>query len=495
MKKKTLQEFTPFGTRVEVYRSLNSTQKRARRIFADKKEEALIISSGQTEGEGRRGRRWQSPEGGLYFSLIIKDNPDSFLSASIKALLAALKAAEKQEVAMEWKWPNDLTNGGKKNGGKKIGGILCEKPEPGWIIAGFGINTGIKLNELPGSLQNRSAVCDIKRGRFVEDLIGLFKKYMPLKKLSGEIKEYLEERLELKGENIIVGLYEGMVLGIENDGSIKLDVKGDIKKISHGSPEVLNPPPNIDKNIVVIDIGNSSARIGYAAGGNILKAADIVVEPEKTFPARLVKQARELIVGRSKPDAVGLSSVTDRVRKSLINKLEVEFDLKVSEVNRDNCAGLKLDISKNTVVGADRLANAVAVRDYYGGPAIVVDLGTANTFDVIDPIGVYLGGVISPGIESMKDALVARADKIGNFKNKIPAAAIGKDTLSCLNSGFYYTLTGQINEILSQLKKEIDGNFKIIFTGGGIKTLNREYLQDFIVDPDITLKGLVAITG
>ncbi len=490
MNKKALQEFTVFGTRVEVYRSLNSTQKRARRIFADKKEEALIVSSGQTEGEGRRGRRWHSPEGGLYFSLIIKDNPDSLLPASIKALLAALKAAEKQGVAMEWKWPNDLIYGGKKNGG-----ILCEKPEPGWIIAGFGINTGIKLNELPGSLQNRSAVCDIKRGRFVKDLIGLFKKYMPLEKLSGEIKEYLEERLVLKGKNIIVGLYEGAVLGVENDGSIKLDVNGDIKKISHGSPAVLNSPPNIDKNIVVIDIGNSSARIGYAAGGNILNAADIVVEPEKTFPARLVKQARELIAGRSKPDAVGLSSVTDRVRKSSINKLEVEFDLKVSEVNRDNCAGLNLDISKDTAVGADRLANAVAVRDYYGGPAIVVDLGTANTFDVIDPIGVYLGGVISPGIESMKDALAARADKLGNFKNKIPAAAIGKDTLSCLNSGFYYTLTGQINEILSQLKKEIDDNFKIIFTGGGIKMLDREYLQDFIVDPDITLKGLVAITG
>nr|MDA3792992.1 biotin--[acetyl-CoA-carboxylase] ligase [Elusimicrobiota bacterium] len=489
----------------EVYRRISSTQRRARSIFNEKKQEALVGSVSQKDGEGRRGRKWESPAGGLYFSFIIKDDPDSALPVSIKALMAALKTFNNMGIDMNWKWPNDLVYNGKK-----IGGILCEKPDRGWAIAGFGINEGIELEDLPASLRESSSVCGrIDRARYLSDLAGLLKNYqspeMQLNKLTPDMKTFLEERLVLKGKNIKVGLYDGKVVGIEDDGRIMLDtaggrdVRGKIKKIAYGSPTVLKSFPGTEKgaekNILVIDIGNTSARIGYGRGLRILSAVDVSVKSQKDFSKRVIKEVQKLLPGKTKtkPEAIGLSCVAGRVKEKVVNELTGRFNLKISEVNRDNCSELKLDIKPDSVVGADRLCNAVAVRDYYGGPAVVVDLGTANTFDVIDKDGVYRGGVIAPGIESMKDTLIARADKLFDFKIEVPGSVIGADTVACLNSGFYYTLTGQINEILSRLRKEIERDFKIIFTGGGVKMLEKEYLRNFIVDPDITLNGVALI--
>ncbi|MEA3506156.1 MAG: biotin--[acetyl-CoA-carboxylase] ligase, partial [Elusimicrobiota bacterium] len=157
MTEKLLKGFTVFGSRVELYRSIDSTQKRARDIFKKKKEEALIMASSQTGGLGRRGKKWESPPGGLYLSVIIKDNPSSALPVSIKALLAAIEAfknIENKSGAIKWKWPNDLIFDGGK-----AGGILSEKPENGWAIVGFGLNTGIGPGDLSPAVREIAAVC------------------------------------------------------------------------------------------------------------------------------------------------------------------------------------------------------------------------------------------------------------------------------------------------------------------------------------------------
>ncbi|MEA3506070.1 MAG: type III pantothenate kinase, partial [Elusimicrobiota bacterium] len=305
----------------------------------------------------------------------------------------------------------------------------------------------------------------------------------------------LEERLVLKGKDIIIGSDKGKAAGLADDGRILLDSGGKINKISHGSPVVIKPISGPSENIIAIDIGNTSARIGYADKTGVVKACDVPISPEKDFSARLISAGGELIAGRETPAGAAVSCVSDRVRKKVMGKLKKSYKVKVTEVSRKNCAGLKLKIKPETAVGADRLANAVAVRDYYGGPAVVVDLGTANTFDIIDREGAYLGGVIAPGVESMKDVLVEQADKLSDFEITAPETVIGTDTESCMRSGFYFTLTGQINEVLSRLRKERGTDQKIIFTGGWVSILGKEYLQNYIVDRNLTLKGIMLIAA
>jgi type III pantothenate kinase len=141
-------------------------------------------------------------------------------------------------------------------------------------------------------------------------------------------------------------------------------------------------------------------------------------------------------------------------------------------------------------VGPDRIANAVAARERYGAPCIVVDFGTSTNFDVVSPAGEYEGGVLAPGIEISMDALSARAARLFRVDFSTPPAVIGKTTAAALQSGLVYGFTGQVDEIVSRIRAELDAEARAVATGGLADLIAPHSRTIETVDPFLTLEGL-----
>ncbi|MCH8275747.1 MAG: type III pantothenate kinase [Armatimonadetes bacterium] len=152
--------------------------------------------------------------------------------------------------------------------------------------------------------------------------------------------------------------------------------------------------------------------------------------------------------------------------------------------------GLKVVYDPPSAVGADRLANALAVHALYSVPAIVVDFGTATTFDAIGPKGEYLGGVILPGVEISMEALFQRAARLPKVEVKAPPSVIGTDTVGSLQSGLVYGYAGAVDAIVRRMKPELGGTAQAIATGG-LASLYAPHCEEIAeVAPRLTLDGL-----
>lgn len=156
-------------------------------------------------------------------------------------------------------------------------------------------------------------------------------------------------------------------------------------------------------------------------------------------------------------------------------------------------APIKIDLDNPEEVGADRLVNAVAVMKHYSAPAIVIDFGTATTFDVIGSGGVYKGGVIAPGINLSLAALHGAASKLPQITIEKPDRALGRTTRSAMKSGVYWGYVGLIKEIIAQLSGELEDEPLIIATGGLAHVFERDLSFIDQIDDDLTLKGLLEI--
>ncbi|HID32567.1 MAG TPA: type III pantothenate kinase [bacterium (Candidatus Stahlbacteria)] len=238
--------------------------------------------------------------------------------------------------------------------------------------------------------------------------------------------------------------------------------------------------------VLTIDIGNTYIGIGLFDRGGIKERTSI------TTPNRMTSyEARELIL-RFRPDALGLASVVP----SLINPFVAgakELDLETVLVSYESRTGLKYRYHDPSSIGSDRIANAVGGLKLYKENLIIIDFGTATTFDVVLKDGTYLGGIICPGIESGLESLSRRAALIPEVELKVPENVIGRNTTECIQSGIIFTTIGQINEILKRIKKESGEEFKVIATGGwGRKIVELTSLIDHF-DPDLTLRGIYEI--
>src|SRR5215217_5353087 len=139
-------------------------------------------------------------------------------------------------------------------------------------------------------------------------------------------------------------------------------------------------------------------------------------------------------------------------------------------------------------VGPDRIANAVAARERYGAPCIVVDFGTSTNFDVVSPAGEYAGGVLAPGIEISMDALSARAARLFRIDFTAPPTVIGKTTEAALQSGLVYGFTGQVDEIVSRIRGELGAEARAVATGGLAELIAPHSRTIERVDPWLTLE-------
>ncbi len=237
-------------------------------------------------------------------------------------------------------------------------------------------------------------------------------------------------------------------------------------------------------------IGNTRTVSALMRGSTILKKEIVPTAALKSAPVaqRWAKKLRKI----SGVEGVVVASVVPPVDKNVEKALKQAFRLAPHFVTHQTPMGVKVKLKKPAQVGADRLANAVAAKEFYGSPVIVVDYGTGTTFDVVNQDGNYYGGAILPGLGISVRALHEFTAKIPLVKFEKVKFAIGRTTEEAVRAGVYHGAIGTTKELLLSIRKELKKNAPAIATGGFCEVFRDTGLFKHI-EPDLTLKGIAAI--
>ena len=247
--------------------------------------------------------------------------------------------------------------------------------------------------------------------------------------------------------------------------------------------------------ILIGDIGNTNTKICLVEFNSFKIRKLIYFNSKKIKSKSFLRKTLKKIIKNEKIFKVALfSSVVPKYQLLLGNLIKKFFKIHLREIKEKKINKIvKINIKNRNQIGSDRIANAVGVYKNYKSNCIVLDFGTATTFDVITKNGIYNGGIIAPGVNLSLNSLIKSADQIPTFSIKKQKNIIGKNTLEALRSGFYWGYTGLINNIISKIEKETGTKYKIIFTGGYANLFKTSINRSFKVDKNITIKGLIEI--
>ena len=240
------------------------------------------------------------------------------------------------------------------------------------------------------------------------------------------------------------------------------------------------------------DIGNTEIKLCLINSKyQIIKRSNI--SKKKVYKDKYIKKEFFKFIGNKKISKTSLfSSVVPSafniIKKIIFKKFKTKI-LEIKKIPLDDI--IKIKVNKKQV-GSDRISNAIASHYLYKSNCIVIDFGTATTFDIIKN-GIYHGGVISPGIKISLETLVNKAEQIPTFSIKKTLNVVGKNTVNALRAGFFWGYVGLINNIIVLIKKETKCNFKIILTGGFSHLFKESLKYKVLIDKDITIKGLIEV--
>jgi len=245
--------------------------------------------------------------------------------------------------------------------------------------------------------------------------------------------------------------------------------------------------------LLAVDVGNTNIVIGVFDGERL--AADFRLHTDdRATGDELGLQITELIqhqgVQPQDIDAVVVGSVVPALRRSVELLSQRYFGRRPMVVGPGTRTGIRIHYDDPRQVGADRIANAVAARHLYGVPAVLVDFGTATTFDAIGKDGDYMGGAIAPGIQVSHDALVSHAALLPRVELIAPPAAVGHNTTASLQSGLVFGYAGLVEGLVARFRAEIGEHAKVIATGGVVEDLARLVGVIDVIDERLTLTGL-----
>jgi len=248
-------------------------------------------------------------------------------------------------------------------------------------------------------------------------------------------------------------------------------------------------------SILIGDIGNTVTKISLI---NIksFKIKKIIYFYSQNILSKkkLIKNLKKITKDKKINKIALFSSVVPKYKEIIKKILFKNYGIKLKEIKDKNINKIiKINIKNKEEVGSDRIANAVGVFKKYKVNSIVVDFGTATTFDVITDKGIYNGGVIAPGINLSIKSLSKSADQIPIFLLRKQKKIIGKSTIEALHSGFFWGYIGLINNIILKIEKETKKKYKIIFTGGYAKLFKSSIIRSFKVDKNITISGIIEI--
>src|ERR671924_2132762 len=210
--------------------------------------------------------------------------------------------------------------------------------------------------------------------------------------------------------------------------------------------------------LLAVDVGNTQTVLGLFEGESLVESWRVATEAERTGDelAALLADLLELR-GRSYDDisGVSLSSTVPLLVRSYQDLAERHIDAPLLVIGPGTRTGIPILYDDPREVGPDRIANAVAARERYGAPCIVVDFGTSTNFDAVSAGGEYVGGVLAPGIEISMDALFALAARLTKVDFVAPPTVIGKTTATALQSGLVYGFAGQVDGIVEHMRGEL----------------------------------------
>ena len=257
--------------------------------------------------------------------------------------------------------------------------------------------------------------------------------------------------------------------------------------------------------LLVLDVGNTNTVLGVfelsakdagAPSGRLIAHWRVSTNRSQTVDEYGVLFRNLFSMSRIDPksiDGIVISSVVPPIDSTLRAVSERYFNLKPLFIEPGVKTGMPVHYDNPAEVGADRIVNGVAAFEKYGGPCVVVDFGTATTFDAISAKGEYLGGAIAPGLGISADALFSRAARLSRVDIRRPAKVIGTNTVTHLQTGLYYGYIGLVDGILERIVAELGAKPKVIATGGLARQISEDSRYIAEIDDMLTLDGLLIL--
>ncbi|MBV8518142.1 MAG: type III pantothenate kinase [Acidobacteria bacterium] len=247
-------------------------------------------------------------------------------------------------------------------------------------------------------------------------------------------------------------------------------------------------------NLLVVDLGNTNLVLGIYRGDELVSSWRLATARERTADEYGIL-ARQLVgdaLHQSLEGAI-VASVVPPLNSAVTFMIRKYFGIEPLFVEPGVKTGIAIHVDNPLEVGADRIVNCAAAHEAYGGPAVIVDFGTATTFDVVTANAEFVGGVIAPGLNISAEALFARAARLPRVDVKRPEHVIGTNTVVNMQSGIYFGYLGLVDGILARIKREVPNLKKVVATGGlaGLFAEESEHIDE--VDPELTMKGLKLI--
>ena len=245
--------------------------------------------------------------------------------------------------------------------------------------------------------------------------------------------------------------------------------------------------------LLTIDVGNTNTVLGVFREETLIANWRLTTARQQTVDEYGVLTRNLFTLGGLDREAITgviISSVVPPVNWTLAEMSQRYFGKKAIFVELGVKTGMAVLVDNPSEVGADRIVNGVAAYQQYGGPCIVVDFGTAITFDVISKKGEYLGGVIAPGLGIAAEALFSRAARLPRVEVKDPGKVIGTSTVTHMQAGLFYGAVDMVDGMIARMKKELDENAVVVATGGqaSLVASGSKLIQH--TDEFLTLKGL-----
>jgi type III pantothenate kinase len=245
--------------------------------------------------------------------------------------------------------------------------------------------------------------------------------------------------------------------------------------------------------LLVVDAGNTTTVFGLFRGEELLQSFRLSTDTDRTsdeYGALLTTLLERRGLRADQVEAVVISSVVPPLQPTLSRLAREYFGCKPFFVEPGIRTGMPIRYDNPAEVGADRIVNAVAARELYGAPVVVVDFGTATTFDVVNSKGEYVGGIISPGVLISAEALFAHASRLYRVDLQAPERLVGRNTASAMQAGIYYGYVGLVDGILERLREEMPDLVEIVATGGQAELIAGGSRHIRKVEPLLTLLGL-----
>lgn len=245
--------------------------------------------------------------------------------------------------------------------------------------------------------------------------------------------------------------------------------------------------------LFVIDLGNTNLALGLYEGIELIYHWRLSTEQAKMpdeYGIQILSLLEHNHIAVDTIQGICLSSVVPPLTKRLIETCQTYLNLTPLLVSSDLKFNVSIEYEDPKAVGADRIADAVEVQRSYGGPACIIDFGTATTFNALTSAGEYLGGSILPGVQVAADALVQRTSKLPSVSLETPPSVIGRNTGDAIRAGLIFGYVSLVEGMIERYRKELGDSMKVIATGGFVNVISQHTKSITIVEPWLTLNGL-----